>query len=364
MCRDPLTKSSVILTGAMAALPFPTLPGRWDTIAWYCYDRSTEEFVPALRPRLGPPRLDSQPLDDHHRSIAADVQDVIERFGFRLVRDGVARTGYRRLCVAGGVGLNAIMNGKLGRSDLIDELFLQPNAGDGGTALGAAYVAYQRLGHEVPRKRMEHVYWGKGYTREELTEVLDRIGIAYEVVPDADIPDVVSQLLLEERVVGWFQGRAEWGPRALGSRSIIADVRDRKMLQKVNAVIKYRDEWRPFAPSMCEEEAPQYLEGCFYSPFMITTFPVVEARKKDIAAVIHIDGTTRPQMVRRALNPLYYDTIRAFGKRTGVPAVLNTSFNLKGEPIVNSPADALRTFYSSGMEALLLGNFLVRKKGV
>lgn len=327
-------------------------------------DLTGDDFVPALRGRLGDPRRDGLPLSDFHRSIAADVQDVIERFGFRIVQRAVERAGSRRLCCAGGVALNAIMNGKLGRSDLIDELFIQPNAGDGGTSLGAAFVAYQKLGHEVPRERMDHVYWGKGFTSDEIAEILERIGVAYERIPEAEIPATVTGLLLDGRVVGWFQGRAEWGPRALGARSIIADVRDRKMLQKVNAVIKYRDEWRPFAPSMLEEEAGRFLEGAFYSPFMITTFPVPEDRRRDIAAVIHVDGTTRPQMVRRAVNPLYYDTIREFGRRTGVPAILNTSFNLKGEPIVNSPVDALRTFYSSGMEALLLGECLVRKKGI
>jgi carbamoyltransferase len=327
-------------------------------------DASCDEFLPALKASLGDPRLDSKPLDDHYRSVAADVQDVIERFGFRIVRHAVGLTGYRRLCCAGGVALNAIMNGKLGRSDLIDEIFMQPNAGDGGTALGAAYVAHQKLGHRIPRQRMEHVYWGKGFTSEEIAETLERIGVAYERVPDGEIPEIVSDLLVAGRVTGWFQGRAEWGPRSLGARSILADPRERAMLQKVNAVIKYRDEWRPFAPSMLEEEAPRYLTGSFYSPFMITTFPVPAERQKDISAVIHVDGTTRPQMVRRAVNPLYYDTIRAFGRKTGVPAVLNTSFNLKGEPIVNSPVDALRTFYSSGMEALLMGNCLVRKKGV
>ncbi len=327
-------------------------------------DHSCDEFVPALRARLGDPRRDSLPLNDFHRSVAADVQGVIEQFGFHLVRMAVERAGSRNLCCAGGVALNAIMNGKLGRSDLIDEIFIQPNAGDGGTALGAAYVAYQKTGHEVPRKRMDHVYWGRGFSSDEIAETLDRIGVAYERVPEAQIPEVVAGLLMKGRVLGWFQGRAEWGPRALGARSIIADVRERKTLEKVNAVIKYRDEWRPFAPSMLEEEAAQFLDGAFYSPFMITTFPVPEARRRDIAAVIHVDGTTRPQMVRRAVNPLYYDTIKEFGRQSGVPAVLNTSFNLKGEPIVNSPVDALRTFYSSGMEALLVGECLVRKKGI
>jgi carbamoyltransferase len=167
--------------------------------------------------------------------------------------------------------------------------------------------------------------------------------------------------LVKQNIVGWFQQRSEWGPRALGARSIIADPRFEAIRDRVNSAIKYRDWWRPFAPSMLGEAASDYLEGGSFAPFMIVTFPVRPNRVKEIAGVVHRDGTTRPQMVAPEVNPLYHETIQRFGQETGVPLVLNTSFNLKGEPMVNTPRDALRTFFSSGLDALIMSNVLIRK---
>ncbi len=208
---------------------------------------------------------------------------------------------------------------------------------------------------------MDHAYWGISYSDEHIQRTLDITKTSYTKLSRDELIESVADLLANQKMVGWFQGRAEWGPRALGARSILADPRDRQMLHRVNTAVKYRDEWRPFAPSMLDEVASEYLEGAVHAPFMIMTFPVRPEKYSEISAVVHVDGTTRPQMVRRGVNPLYYDMIKRFGERTGVPVVLNTSFNLKGEPMVNSPRDALRTFYSSGLDALAIGSFLITK---
>lgn len=313
---------------------------------------------------LGPPRLEDEPLEERHKDIAADLQELVEDFGFAILRRALAKTGCRNVAFAGGVALNATMNGKILRSGLVDRMFVQPEAGDGGGALGAAYIGYQRLGHTLAPREFEHVYWGSGYTDEQIEQTLRVSKVTHERLGREELLETVADLLARGQIVGWFQGRAEWGPRALGARSILADPRDREMLHRVNAAIKYRDPWRPFAPSMLEEAADEYLEGASYAPFMIVTFPVRPEKREEIAAVVHVDGTTRPQMVRRSVNPLYYDLIRRFADQTGVPVIMDTSFNLKGEPIVNSPRDALRTFISSGLDALAIGSFLIQKQPV
>ena len=318
-------------------------------------------YHPSLIERLGQPRLPDEPLEDRHRNIAADLQKLVEDFGFAFLTRALKMTGCRNVAFAGGVALNAVMNGKIARSGLVDNIFIQPEAGDAGGALGAAYMGYRRLGHDLQPKTLEHAYWGAGYTDEEIEQALAITKVRYQKVTREELIETVASELADKKMVGWFQGRAEWGPRALGARSILADPRDREMNLRVNAAVKYRDDWRPFAPSMIEEVAGEYMEGAMYAPFMIMTFPVKEEKKKDIAAVVHVDGTTRPQTVRRSINPLYYDMIKRFGEKTGVPVVMNTSFNLKGEPVVNSPRDALRTFFSSGLDVLALGNFIIRK---
>lgn len=310
---------------------------------------------------LGKARQEDDEIEERHKTIAADLQKLVEDFGFSYLKRALEMTKCRNAAFAGGVALNATMNGKFARSGLIDNIFIQPEAGDAGGALGAAYMAYMKLGHELKPKMMEHAYWGIGFTDDEIQKALDIVKVKYTKLAPGDLAERVAGLIADQKIVGWFQGRAEWGPRALGARSILGDPRDREMLYKVNAAVKYRDGWRPFAPSMIEEAADEYLEDVVYAPFMIMTFPVREEKKHLIPAVVHVDGTTRPQMVRRSVNPLYYDMIKRFGEKTGVPIVMNTSFNLKGEPVVNSPRDAVRTFYSSGLDALAIGSFIIEK---
>lgn len=311
---------------------------------------------------VGAPRLKGEVIKEEHKVFAANIQDLIERIGWRLVEDACRLAGSRRLCMAGGVALNAIFNGKLARSGRVEDLFIVPCPEDGGTALGAAFIAYQQLGGKIENRRLTHAYWGADFADLEIQRTLDIVGVRAERLTGQEVVEVTARLLAEGAIVGWFQGRAEWGPRALGNRSILADPRSEETKERVNEVVKYRDEWRPFAPSILEEAADAYLEGAVCAPFMLLTFPVKPAARRDMPAVVHVDGTTRPQMVRQEVNPHYYALIQQFGKLTGVPAVLNTSFNLKGEPIVNSPLDALRCFWSSGLDVLVMGNYLVRKR--
>lgn len=310
---------------------------------------------------LGKPRTEHDEIEEKHKTIAADLQLLVEGLGFTYLKRAIEMTGCRDVVFAGGVALNATMNGKFVRSGLIDRIFIQPEAGDAGGSLGAAYLGHMALGHELKPKEMEHAYWGTGFTDDEIQRALDIVKVKYTKHTPDEIAERVAEMLANQKIVGWFQGRGEWGPRALGARSILGDPRTREMLYEVNAAVKYRDGWRPFAPSMLEEVADEYLEGATYAPFMIMTFPVREDKRELIPAVVHVDGTTRPQMVRRSVNPLYYDMIKRFGDKTGVPVVMNTSFNLKGEPVVNSPRDAVRTFYSSGLDALAIGNFIIEK---
>ncbi len=309
----------------------------------------------------GPPRRPGEPLEQRHKDLGADLQRLIERLGMNIVKGAVEKTGLRDICFAGGCALNATLNGKIGRSELVDRIFIQPEAGDAGGALGAAYLGHLALGKTLPRQELEHAYWGPSFTDQEIIEQVELVKLPFEKLSDSDVASCTAELLAQQKIVGWFQLGTEWGPRALGARSIIADPRHEEMRDRVNTAIKYRDWWRPFAPSMLPEAADDYLEGGFFAPFMIVTFPVKEHRLREIGGVVHRDGTTRPQMVRREINPRYYDTIKAFADKTGVPMILNTSFNLKGEPVVNTPRDALRTFFSSGLDALIMNNILLRK---
>jgi carbamoyltransferase len=310
---------------------------------------------------LGRPPEPGRELEDGHKAIAADVQALLEAFAFVILRRALASTHCRDVAFAGGVALNAVMNGRIARSGLVDRVFVQPDAGDGGGALGAAFEAYRRLGYAPRPAELQHAFWGPEFADESIEAMLRGTKVGYERVTTAALVELTASWLADGKIVGWFQGRAEWGPRALGARSILADPRDPDMKSRINAAVKYRDEWRPFAPSILEEAAAEYLENVSYSPFMTMTFPVKPHQRRTLAAVVHVDGTTRPQFVRRTVAPLFYDLISRFAEKTGVPVVLNTSFNLKGEPIVNTPLDALRVFYSSGLDVLALGSFVLRK---
>ena len=309
--------------------------------------------------RLGPQRMGESEIEDRYKDIAFAVQDVCEEAMLAVVDLAVKRTGCRNLCLAGGVALNSKANGRVLASGLVEQVFIQPAAADDGAALGAALAPYLETDRCLPLKAMRHVYLGQAYEDAQIEQVLRTYKLRYTRLDN--VANTTAELLAHGKIVGWFQGRMEFGPRALGSRSILADPRDPEMNAKVNNAVKFREWWRPFAPSMLAEAANDYLESATHSPFMILTSPVKPDKRGVIPAVTHVDGSARPQTVDQDVNPLYWRLIKEFGERTGVPVIMNTSFNLRGEPIVASPTDAVRTFFTSGMDALVIGSYFVEK---
>jgi len=313
----------------------------------------------AIARRLGPARRPESEIDEQFKNIAFAVQDACEVAMMATVKLAIEKTRCRNLCLAGGVALNSKANGKIQASGLVDSIFVQPAASDDGVALGAVLAPYLDNGGRLPVKAMRHAYLGPAYCDAEIEKALRTYKLRATRLDG--VAAQTAELIAAGKIIGWFQGRMEFGPRALGSRSILADPRDPEMNAKVNNAVKFREWWRPFAPSMLKEVAGEYLEHACDSPFMILTNPVRPEKRGVIPSVTHVDGSARPQTVERDINPLYWNLINEFGKRTGVPVIMNTSFNLRGEAIVNTPTDAVRTFFSSGMDALVIGSFLVEK---
>jgi carbamoyltransferase len=315
--------------------------------------------VAAIEARLGPARTPESELEKHDKDVAFAVQDMCEQAMMSLAKAAIRETGSRNLCLAGGVALNSKANGKIHAAGIVDRIFVQPAASDDGVCLGAVLAPYLDDGAKLPLRKMRHAYLGNECSDAEIEKALQTYKIRATRV--ADPAAVAAEMLANGKILGWVQGRMEFGPRALGSRSILADPRDPEMTAKVNNAVKFREWWRPFAPSMLSEVAGEYVESATDSPFMILTAQVRPEKRSVIPAVTHVDGSARPQTVERDVNPLYWRLIHEFGQRTGVPVIMNTSFNLRGEPIVSSPTDAIRTFFSSGMDALVIGSFVVEK---
>ncbi len=308
-------------------------------------------------------------LNQHYADIAASIQKVTEELLLNMANNLHKETGLKRLCLAGGVALNSVANSRLLNETAFEELFVQPSAGDGGGALGAALWAYHSVLGKPREFVMEHSYWGRSYSSGEIRQVLDDGGVTSRQFEDDDaLLDQVVDRLMSGKVVGWFQGRFEWGPRALGNRSILADPRNHEMKDIVNAKIKFREPYRPFAPSVLAEQTEKFFElpnatRHFPARYMLYVVPVKAGQQSALPAITHVDGTARPQMVFRDQSPRYYKLIERFDQASGVPVVLNTSFNLRGEPIVAGPADALNTFAKSEMDTLVLEDLLIDKAG-
>ena len=305
--------------------------------------------------------------NQHYADIAASIQIVTEEILLTMARALHRDTGLRRLCMAGGVALNSVANGRILRETAFDEVYVQPSAGDGGGAIGAALYAYHTVLGSPRRFVMEHAFWGEEHAPDATERFLRQENIPYTRIDDEErlIERVVDRLQCG-KVVGWSQGRFEWGPRALGNRSILADPRRSDMKDIVNTKIKLREPFRPFAPSVLVDRAEEYfvlpdVARHYPARFMLYVVDVRGEKQAVIPAVTHVDGTGRFQTVSEALCSRYYKLIQAFGKATGVPVLLNTSFNLKGEPIVNTPAEAFNTFNQSGMDVLVLGDCVVEK---
>jgi carbamoyltransferase len=303
----------------------------------------------------------------HYADIAASIQKVTEELVLGMASSLLQETGAKRLCMAGGVALNSVANGRVARELGFEEIFVQPAAGDAGGALGAALYAWHVLLGKPRKLVMETAYFGEEYSEDETAEALKASGIPFERLGSEEaVTERTVDALLGGKVLGFSQGRFEWGPRALGNRSILADPRKASMKDTINGKIKFREPFRPFAPAVPEEKAEEYFDGLdlkkesYPARFMITVVPWRE-KYADLAPAVNHGGTGRLQTVRREWNPRYYDVIKAFGQATGAEVLVNTSFNLRGEPIVSSPADALRTFLNSGIDNLVLGSYWVSK---
>ncbi len=307
---------------------------------------------------FGPPAKNGESVQwPPYPDIAFAAQDALERALSNVVRRAIRLTGKRNICLAGGVALNCKANGVILDSGMVDDVFVFPAASDGGATVGAALEVARILGDKVGW-RMEQANYGPEYSEEEIEEVLRTLRLPFEKCDD--IAGTVGELVAQGRIVGWFQGKAELGPRALGARSIVADPRSTDTRDRANA-IKGRERWRPLCPSILNEAKGEYFVNAREAPFMTISFQVREQKKKEVAGVVHVDASTRPQTVKKEISSLYWRMIKSFEEKTGIPMVTNTSFNLTGEPLVNSPLDAIRDFYTSGLEALAMGPFLLKK---
>jgi carbamoyltransferase len=320
-------------------------------------------FSPHLEKRLGPARQAGEPLERRHQDIAASQQAALEEVLFAMLNEMHRRTGKKNLCLAGGVAFNCLANGKIFHRTPFERVWVQPAAGDAGLAVGAAFhVHHQVLGR--PRQFvMDHSYWGPGYQPGHVRHAIQEKGIpekGYRIrqCSEEELVAETAAVLADGGIVGWFQGRMEWGPRALGNRSILADPRRAEMKEILNRRIKHREPFRPFAPSIQEEAVGEYFDAPGLSPFMQMAFPVRPEKREVIPATTHVDGTARLQTVNRSENPRYWALLAAFGRLTGVPVLLNTSFN-ENEPIVCRPEEAIDCFLRTEMDLLVLGDFLI-----
>jgi carbamoyltransferase len=322
-------------------------------------------FSEQMASRLGPVRTPEEPLEERHRNLAASLQARLEEVYLGMLKKLAERTGLKAVCLAGGVAFNCVANGKIFDATPFEQIYVHPAAGDAGLAVGAAYFVWHQKLHKPRSFVMEHAYWGPGYSREEVRRAVDASEVAQKGFSIAELPEEelmrrTAATIADGKILGWFQGRAEWGPRALGNRSIVADPRRPEMKEILNRRIKHREIFRPFAPSILAEATGEYFEKSYPSPFMTLAYPVRPEKREKIPAPTHVDGTGRLQTVTRDANLRYHALISAFHKLTGVPVVLNTSFN-DNEPIVCRPEEALDCFLRTQMDALVLGDFLITR---
>jgi carbamoyltransferase len=316
------------------------------------------QFPDEIVNELGPGRKKGEELSQHHWDIASSAQKALEDTAIYLVGKLHEMTGEENLCMAGGVAFNSVMNGRIFHETPFKRFFVQPAAGDAGCSVGAAYYVWNQIQGNPRSFVMNHAYWGPGFTNEECAEALTAAGLEFETLPDEELLPKVAKMISEGAIVGWFNGRMELGPRALGARSFVADPRRSDMREILNHKVKLREWFRPLAPSMHEEHGNEVFGVEHHDPFMITVIQVADEYKEKIPAVVHVDGTARPQMVNRDVNPRYWNLIEEFRKITGIPMLLNTSFNVQ-EPIVCTPQNAINTFKNSNFDALVLENCLV-----
>ena len=335
-------------------------------MSYFLFHHAMRMPSPKLIQLLGPARDPEGLLDQRHKDIAASLQKVTEDVLFSMLRALHKETKLPNVCLAGGVALNSVANGKILRETPFKKIFIQPAAGDAGGAVGVAlYTSTAVAGFS--RNYVWHTnYLGPGYSDREIRDYLEKAHIVYvPFVDDSDLVSSTAQLLYKNHVVGWFQGRMEWGPRALGARSILSNACNPEMQDILNLKVKHREKFRPFAPVVCEDDASTYFDCDVPVPlptdYMLMVYPVKKQWHTKIPAVTHVDGSGRLQTIRREQNSLYYDVIKAFGKLSHIPILINTSFNIRGEPIVCTPHDAYRCMMGTGIDYLVIGNYLVKR---
>lgn len=318
------------------------------------------QFSDEIIGALGPARRPDEPINERHQNIASSAQKVLEDVVLHLLEGLHKQTREENLCLAGGVAFNSVMNGRIINESPFKRVFIQPAAGDAGCSLGAAFLTHNTIMKNQRVFEMDHAYWGPSFSNEECANALRESGVRFETARDEGLLPRVARMIANGAIIGWFQGRMEFGPRALGNRSFLADPRRADMRELLNKKVKLREWFRPLAPSMLEESSAEIFGVHRRDPFMVTVFTVAEDQRARIPAVVHVDNTARPQTVSHTTNPRYWNLIKEFERLTGVPALLNTSFNIQ-EPIVCSPRDAIRTFKSASFDALVLENNLALK---
>lgn len=308
---------------------------------------------------FGPPRTKDEPINEKHCDIAAALQTAVENAAVHIVMELHRLTLSPNLCIAGGVALNCVLNEQVRRRTPFDNIYVQPAANDAGGALGSTLLFYHQMNNKPRNTIMNHAYWGPEFSQIEIKNSLDNNNINYQ--KSDQIEEIAAKYISEGLTVGWFQGRMEIGPRALGNRSILADPRNPNMKDIINQKVKHRENFRPFAPSVIAENCGLYFDSSETSPFMLQVYSVKPEWREKLPAITHVDGTARVQTVQKNTNPLYYKLIQHFKKLTGIALVLNTSFNDNNEPIVSSPDEAIACYLKTGLDALIIGNFFTRK---
>ena len=333
---------------------------------YFSFDHALRMYNPSFEKLMGAPTRehDDGPVEQFHKDVARSLQEVVNEIMSKLVRNIIKLTGQKKICLAGGVALNCVANGYILRETDIEEIFVQPAAGDNGGAMGAAlWLWHQVLGNERSWK-FDNAYLGPEYTEQQIRKTLDQYGAVYHRYEKEELLEQTAKLLEQSLVVGWHQGRLEWGPRALGHRSILGDARHPEMREIINMKIKMREGFRPFAPTVLEEDIKDYFELDCPSPYMLLVAPVKPAiinSENPLPSITHVDGSARVQSINREQDTLYYDLLRTFKKRTGCSVLINTSMNVRGEPIVNTPEDTYRCFMRTQMDAVVIGSFLLKK---
>ncbi|MEX0990936.1 MAG: carbamoyltransferase C-terminal domain-containing protein [Actinomycetota bacterium] len=331
-------------------------------LEWFAYQREQGFVSDRFLERWGPARKPGTGLSDHHEDIAYAVQDVTEEAGLHITRALSAATGAKNLVLSGGVALNSVMNARLLNETPFEDIFIQAAAGDAGNALGAALYVWHHLMGRPREWTMTHPFLGPEPSDADYRRAIKASGLPWREVKDPAVE--AAGMLADSQIIGWFQGRAEVGPRALGARSILADPRKAEMKDFVNARVKHREPFRPFAPAVLHEDGHEYFEDYHLNPFMLLVLPVKGDKRDVIPAVTHVDGTGRLQSVTKDGFGAFHDLISAFKALTGVPVVLNTSFNVMGEPIVNTPEQAINDFKNTGIDALFLGGWITEKSAL